>query len=208
MKHDLQLAQRLLKQEKTSKNKLYSIHAPELECISKGKAHKRYEFGCKVSISASSKGAWVLGAQALHGNPYEGHTLKASLEQVERLSPQHVHYVYTDGSYKKHSYPGDAEVQVDRRLSRSKLSASLRQWLKRRAAIEPTIGHLKHDKRMNRHRLKGAAGDQVNAILSGAAYNFNKLLKGLSPLFASFLRLFLIHPLSFSTNALSLPQTG
>lgn len=180
MQHLLQLAHRLFKQEKKDKNKLYSIHEPLVACISKGKAHKRYEFGCKVSISATSKGAWIVGAKAFDGNPYDGHTLSESLEQVERLSPQQAEHVYTDGTYQKHDYEGNIEIHVDRRLSRSKLPAALRFWLRRRAAIEPTIGHLKHDKRMNRNRLKGTQGDKLNALLSGAAYNFSKLLKGLS----------------------------
>lgn len=182
----IDLAKRLYKQEKKDKNKLYSIHEPKVDCISKGKAHKRYEFGCKVSISASSKGAWILGVKAFHGNPYDGHTLKESLEQVERLSPHQAEHVYTDGGYKKHDYDAEAEVHVDRRLSRSKLPKSLRFWLKRRAAIEPTIGHLKHDKRMQRNRLKDTEGDKLNALLSGAAYNFSKLLKGLKALFSTF----------------------
>jgi IS5 family transposase len=200
LQHFLLLAHRLLKQEKHDKNKLYSIHEPEVECISKGKAHQRYEFGAKVSISASSKGAWVLGAKAFHGNPYDGHTLNTSLEQVARLSPQQVYYVYTDGSYKSHDYQGQAAVYVDRRLSRSKLPAGLRRWLKRRSAIEPTIGHLKHDKRMERNRLKGTAGDQINAILSAAAYNFNKLLKGLVPFCLSHLRLAFISFIPFGPS--------
>ena len=183
----VQLAHRLFKQERTDKNKLYSIHEAAVDCISKGKAHKRYEFGCKVSISASSKGAWVLGVKAFQGNPYDGHTLKESLEQVDRLSPQQAEHVYTDGSYKKHDYEGEAEVHVDRRLSRSKLPKSLRYWLKRRAAIEPTIGHLKENKRLNRNRLKGTEGDKLNALFSGAAYNLTKLLKGLQALFSAFL---------------------
>lgn len=81
----LETAHRLLLQQRQDKNKLYSLHAPEVECIAKGKAHKKYEFGCKVSIATTSKDNFVVGAQALHGNPYDGHTLKTSLEQAERL---------------------------------------------------------------------------------------------------------------------------
>jgi IS5 family transposase len=82
----LALAQRLLAQERDSKNKIYSVHAPEVECIAKGKAHKRYEFGCKASVATTSKSNWIVGAQALHGNPYDGHTLAGAIEQIERLT--------------------------------------------------------------------------------------------------------------------------
>lgn len=176
----LELAQRLYEQERHDKNKLYSIHAPEVECISKGKVHKRYEFGCKVGVSATSKGAWIVGIQAFHGNPYDGHTLAKSLEQVARISPVEAEQVYVDGAYKGHDYQGTAYIHVSKRGKR--LKASLKRWLKRRAAIEPTIGHLKHDKRLNRNRLKGGKGDSLNALLSGAGYNFMKLLKALRAL--------------------------
>lgn len=108
----LELAQRLYKQQRTDKNKLYSIHASEVECISKGKAHKRYEFGCKVGVSATSKDSWVVGIRAFHSNPYDGHTLNESLIQVERISPIKPQQIYVDGSYKGHTYSGTAQVHI------------------------------------------------------------------------------------------------
>jgi len=86
LRHYLHLTDRLLRQEKESKNKIYSIHAPEVECISNGKAHKRYEFGVKVGMATTSKGNWVVGIQSFPGNPYDGHTLEETLNQVERLT--------------------------------------------------------------------------------------------------------------------------
>ena len=146
----------------------------------KGKAHKRYEFGCKVSVAASSRGGWFLGAKALHGNPYDGHTLCDALAQVECLaqSPEHV---FVDRGYRAHAYKGPCQVHVER-LRRGGTAKSLWKWMKRRAAIEPGIGHLKHEHRMDRCRLKGIEGDQFNAILSAAGMNFSKLLKAAAQL--------------------------
>jgi IS5 family transposase len=171
----MDIGTRIYHQKQKDKNKLYSVHAPEVECISKGKAHKRYEFGCKVSVAATSKGGWFLGAMAVHGNPYDGHTLKQALKQVKRVirEPEHV---FVDMGYRGHNYRGDTEVHVDKRR-RGRTAKSLWRWMKRRAAIEPGIGHLKREHRMDRNRLKGVEGDRVNAILSAAGMNFWKLLK-------------------------------
>ena len=179
----LAVSSRIHKQQRNDKNKIYSVHAPEVECISKGKAHKRYEFGCKVSVAATSKGGWFLGAMAVHGNPYDGHTLSDALSQVERIAkpPDHA---FVDMGYRGHDYNGDIEVHVDKRR-RGKIAKSLWRWMKRRAAIEPGIGHLKREHRMDRNRLKGKEGDRINAIMSAAGMNFARLLKWA----ADFLRL-------------------
>lgn len=162
-------------QLRNDKNKIYSVHAPEVECISKGKAPKRYEFGCKVGVAATSRGGWFVGAKAYHGNPYDGHTLKGSLEQVKRIAGEPEH-VFVDMGYRGHNYRGDTQVHVDKRR-RGRTAKSLWRWMKRRAAIEPGIGHLKREHRMDRNRLKGVEGDRINAILSAAGMNFLKLLK-------------------------------
>ena len=146
-----------------------------MACISKGKAHKRYEFGCKLSVAATSRGGWFVGAKALHGNPYDGHTLKDAIKQVERIArpPEHV---FVDMGYRGHGYTGEVEVHVDKRR-RGRTAKSLWRWMKRRAAVEPGIGHLKQEHRMDRNRLKGTLGDRVNAILSAAGMNFHKLVR-------------------------------
>ena len=171
----MQIGSRIYHQQQKDKNKVYSVHAPEVECISKGKAHKRYEFGCKVSVAATSKGGWFLGAMAIHGNPYDGHTLKDALSQIQRVTRQPEH-VFVDMGYRGHNYRGDTQVHVDKRR-RGRTAKSLWRWMKRRAAIEPGIGHLKREHRMDRNRLRGVQGDQINAILSAAGMNFCKLLK-------------------------------
>jgi len=173
--HLLDTATRIYRQKRSDKNKVYSVHEPEVNCISKGKAHKRYEFGCKVSVAATSKGGWFLGAMALEGNPYDGHTLSDTLKQVERIvrKPEHV---FVDMGYRGHDYQGDTAIHVDKRR-RGRTAKSLWRWMKRRAAIEPGIGHLKREHRMDRNRLKGTDGDRINAILSAAGMNFAKLLR-------------------------------
>jgi len=175
LKTELVKAHRLLAQERKDKNKLYSIHADEVECIAKGKVYKRYEFGNKVSVATTSKGNWVVGVQSLQGNPYDGHTLSNVIEQVEQLTGRTPGTVYCDAGYRGHGYRGDAVVKVVRKLPK-RATRSQRKWLKRRAAIEPTIGHMKCDHRMNRNYLKGVEGNRANAVLAAAGYNLAKLL--------------------------------
>jgi transposase, IS5 family len=174
----LALAKRLHRQERHEKGKLYSVHAPEVECISKGKAHKRYEFGCKVALAITSKGGWVLAARSLEGNPYDGHTLRGTMERIVARSGAEPEHVYCDMNYRGHDYEGECEIHVGRRR-RGSIAKSVWRWMRRRAAIEPSIGHLKEERRMERCRLKGTEGDKVNAVLSAAAMNFSKLLAAL-----------------------------
>jgi transposase, IS5 family len=177
----LALAKRLHRQKRDDRGKLYSVHAPEVECISKGKAHKRYEFGCKVSLAASSKGGWVLAAQALEGNPYDGHTLQGTMDRIAATTGAEPEHAYVDMGYRGHDYGGGCEVHVGRRR-RGSIPKALWRWMRRLAAIEPSIGHLKEHRRMERCRLKGTLGDKVNAILSAAGMNFAKLLAALGAL--------------------------
>lgn len=186
----LEIGRKIVRQQRTDKNKTYSVHAPEVECISKGKAHKRYEFGCKVSVAATSRGGWFVGVQAVHGNPYDGHTLSDALSQVERIGIR-PDQAFVDMAYRGHDYKGSVEVHVDKR-HRGRTAKSLWRWMKRRAAIEPGIGHLKREHRMDRNRLKGKEGDCINAILSAAGMNFSKLLRWAGDL----LRLFFLWILS------------
>ncbi len=110
----LEIGTRIFYQKRNDRHKIYSVHEPAVECISKGKAHKRYEFGCKVSVAATSRGGWFVGAKAIHGNPYDGHTLPEALEQVERIA-QRPQQVFVDMGYRGHDYSGPVEVHVDKR---------------------------------------------------------------------------------------------
>lgn len=176
----LAMAHRLYNQKRNDKNKLYSIHAPEVECISKGKAHKKYEFGVKVGVVTTSRDNFVIGMKALHGNPYDGHTLAACIEQACRLTGKELDgEAFVDRGYRKHDYEGPATVHiVGKGIKRAK--RSLREWLKRRSAIEPVIGHMKTDGKLGRNYLAGIEGDEVNAVLCGCGQNMRKLLSNIS----------------------------
>ena len=169
-------AEQLLNQKKDSKNKLYSIHAPEVECISKGKVHKRYEFGCKVAMATTSRDNWIVGIKALHGNPYDGHTLSATLEHVEDSTGWFVKDAYTDLGYRGHQYVGKSKINIVDFRHMKRMTRAVRRWFKRRAAIEPIFGHLKSDNRMSKNYLKGRDGDQINVLLSACGFNLRKLL--------------------------------
>jgi len=172
----LVLSHRLLWQKRHDKNKLYSIHAPEVVCISKGKSHKRYEFGCKVGVVATMKNPFVVGIQAFEGNPFDGHTLKSSIEQAERLGSFKADEIYVDRGYRGHDYKGNAIVHIVR-LGWRKLPRSFRRWLKRRSVVEAVIGHSKNECRLARNYLLGTEGDKINALLSGCGYNIRRLLR-------------------------------
>lgn len=175
----LALANRLLAQQRGDKNKLYSLHAPEAECISKGKAHKKYEFGVKAGIVTTSKEGIVLAMQAHHGNPYDGHTLAADLAQAGRIIGKELDAdVFADRGYRGHDYEGTATVHIVASIKKS-FSKSMRKWMKRRAAIEPEIGHMKSDGCLARNYLAGKLGDQINAILCGCGHNIRKALRHL-----------------------------
>lgn len=173
----LEMSYRLLSQKRDSKNKLYSLHAPEVNCISKGKAHKKYEFGCKVGLVSAAKNAFIVGAVAFEGNPYDGHTLKGCLSQTMRLlGKKSLGYVYVDGGCKGHGCSDIADVHIVRRGWR-RLPSSIKRWYSRRSMIEPVIGHCKTDNGLDRNYLKGVEGDKINAILSACGFNIRKLLR-------------------------------
>lgn len=179
----LALCERLHEQQQQDKDKLYSLHEPETRCISKGKAHKRYEFGQKVSLATSNRGNWIVGVQLCEGNPYDGHTLHSTLQLVEANTKVRVSDAYVDKGYRGHDYNGEATIHVAGGSHRG-LTKTKRKRRRRRSAIEPKIGHLKTDHRMRRCFLHGTIGDKLNAILAAAGSNLRKLLRGfLSALF-------------------------
>lgn len=174
--------------------KLYAWHAPEVECISKGKARQLHEFGVKVGLASTLNGNLIVGARAFHGNPYDGHTLCEQLEQATILMQDHGIRPLT--AFVDLGYRGvDDDNQGVRIVHRGKyrqLSTGDRRRLKRRQAIEPIIGHLKGDHRMNRCHLKGPTGDGLHAVLCAAGYNIRWLLRMIAKRQITFLhRLFL-----------------
>ena len=185
--NELEMAKRLLKQKQADRNKLYSLHAPEVECISKGKAHKRYEFGVKASVATTNKSNFVVGGMALPGNPFDGHTLVDALAQVRRLTGSAINEAFVDRGYRGH---GERATTVyisgqKRGINTQRLIRSL----KRRQAIEPVIGHLKSDGLLGRNYLKGSAGDQMNVLLSCAGHNLRLILRQLRIYWLRILRL-------------------
>jgi len=180
----MQIAWRIYRQQRTDNKKLYSVHAPEVECLAKGKVHKRYEFGVKVSVASTSQSNFVVGMRALPGNPYDGHTLNGALEQVGALTGVQPQQVFVDRGYRGH----DADrLRVWIAGTKRGLSTALRKRLKRRNAIEPIIGHMKSDGRLARNFLKGAAGDAMNALLAASGHNLRKILRHLAHFCASIL---------------------
>jgi IS5 family transposase len=149
-----------------------------VECIGKGKARAPYEFGCKVSIATPvtkpKGGQFVLHAQALHGNPYDGHTLATAVADVAAMTGVEVKRTHVDKSYGGHNHPNRFQVWISGQVRRT--TAALRCQMKRRAAIEPVIGHMKADGRLGRNYLLGTAGDAMNALLVAAGHNLRLIL--------------------------------
>jgi transposase, IS5 family len=175
----MQRAERIRTQQPKDKRKLYALHAPEVECIGKGKARKPYEFGVKVSVAVTHRQGLMVGARSFPGNPYDGHTLNEQLEQVRSLTedtgatPKEV---FVDLGFR--GVDADNEhVTILHRGKSKRLSPQQRRRLKRRQAVEPAIGHLKHDNGMDRCWLMGQTGDALHAVLCAAGYNIRWLLR-------------------------------
>ena len=166
--------------------KIYSVHAPEVECIAKGKVHKKYEFGVKVGLVTTNKESFVLAAKSLPGNPYDGHTLQACLDQAQRTSGVAAKEVFVDKGYKGHSCNTDT-CKVFVSGAKRGITPSIHKRLKRRNAIEPVIGHMKSDGRLARNFLKGSHGDAINALLCAAAHNLRKILNKLRLFWAAWM---------------------
>lgn len=167
---------RILTQQPHDKNKLYAVHAPEVECLSKGKARSRYEFGVKVSVVTTLKEGLVVGARSMPGNPYDGHTLDEAIEQAEILSDVKPERVFVDRGYRGVELE---RVQIWRSGQRRGVTRGLKAMIRRRSAIEPTIGHMKADGKLGRNWLKGALGDALNAVLCGAGHNLRLIINKL-----------------------------
>jgi IS5 family transposase len=181
----LALAVRIRQQTQRQRGpKIYALHAPEVECIGKGKARTPYEFGCKVSVATPvtqpKGGQFVLHARALHGNPYDGHTLASAVADVAAMTGVAVQRTHVDKGYRGHNHPNRFQVWISGQVRRT--TAALKREMKRRAAIEPVIGHLKAEHRMGRNHLKGREGDCINAVLAAVGYNFSLLRRWLATL--------------------------
>jgi IS5 family transposase len=178
----LDRAERIQRQQPKDKNKLYALHAPEVECIGKGKARKPYEFGVKVSLAVTHKQGLIVGARTFPGNPYDGHTLREQIEQTTTLL-QDIGTAPTTAIVDLGFRGVDDDlkpVQVIHRGKYKSLTPQQKGWLRRRQAIEPLIGHAKQDHRMDRCWLKGAEGDSLHAVLCAAGFNIRWLLRAIA----------------------------
>src|ERR1700720_524544 len=164
--------------------KVYALHAPEVECIGKGKARAPYEFGCKVSIATPATkpkgGQFVLHTKALHGKQFDGHTLGPVITELEQQTGVETRRIHVDKGYRGHNHKQKFRVWISGQVRR--VTAPIRREMKRRAAVEPVIGHTKAEHRMGRNYLKGRDGDRTNAVLAAAGYNFGLLLRWLTRL--------------------------
>jgi len=181
----LYLAERVREQRQKSRGKkVYSLHAPEVECIGKGKAHRPYEFGVKVSVATtlfrSKGGQFVAHVKALPGNPYDGHTLAVVLPEMEKQIGATIARVVADRGYRGHNAPEEHRFSVFIAGQKRRVTEAIKRELRRRSAVEPVIGHLKSDHRMGRNFLAHAQGDAINAVLAAAGYNFRRLLAWLA----------------------------
>lgn len=180
-RHPLHLALRVLNQkQKQQGKKVYSLHAPEVECIGKGKAHAPYEFGVKVSIATtlhrSKGGLFALHAKALPGNPYDGHTLATVIPEMEAMIGNGINRLLADAGYRGHNAPPTHTFKIYTTGQKRRMTPAIKREMRRRAAVEPLIGHIKNEHRMERNYLAHTQGDAINAILAAAGYNFRLLL--------------------------------
>lgn len=169
----LAVAQRLYEQKRDSKHKLYALHAPEAECLAKGKARTPYEFGVKVSVAVTAKEGVVVGMRSMPGSPYDGHTVDSQLEQVEILCGVTPKIALVDRGYRGVEAASGTRLLVSHTR---RLPNRLKKLLKRRQVVEPMIGHMKSDGLLARNWLRGALGDAMHAVLCGAGHNLRMIL--------------------------------
>ncbi len=171
---DLELYKKVLAQKRSDSNKIYSLHEPQVKCYTKGKEHKKFEFGSKVSILLTQKTGVVVGALNFNDTLHDSKTLPQALEQYQRLTGREPKELFADRGYRGPKTINQTTIHTpkpDNNITKQK-----RKKHRRRAAIEPTIGHLKSDYRMLRNYLKGAIGDDINVMLAGAAMNFKRVM--------------------------------
>lgn len=186
----IEIFNKILSQSRDDKNKVYSIHEPKVYCISKGKEHKKYEFGAKASIVLTKKSGIIVGAYSLEKNDYDGHTLPRALEQCEEIrGGNRPEVAIADRGYKGKTRIGETKILLPKppkKNSSEYEKKKARSRFRRRAAIEPIIGHLKTDYRMARNFLKGVIGDSLNLMLAAAAFNFKKWMRKMKHFFCSY----------------------
>lgn len=178
----LWLGERVMTQQRRDPApKIYSLHAPEVECIGKGKSHKPYEFGVKVSVATTLNrckgGQLAIHAMALPGKPYDGHTLATVIPDIEKITGATLKRILADAGYRSHNAPETHNFRVFTAGQKRRVTPAIKRQMKRRSAVEPVIGHIKNEHRMDRNYLAHKQGDAINPILAAAGYNFRLILK-------------------------------
>lgn len=175
------LFRRVLDQTKSSSNKVYSLHEPQVYCVGKGKEHKKYEFGAKGSIAVTKESGIIVGAVSHPQNVHDSRTLVDVISQISELRNLCPEVAICDRGYRGKSKVGDTRILIPKppgKRSTPYQKQKARKRFRRRAGIEPIIGHLKSDYRLLRNYLSGSVGDSVNLMMAAAAFNFNKWLRG------------------------------
>jgi IS5 family transposase len=204
----LSLAFRVCDQRQNQRGrKVYSLHAPEVECIGKGNAHRPYELGVKVSVATtlnrSKGGQFIAHVKALPGNPYDGHTLAAVIREIEAQVGANLSRIVADRGHRGHNAPQSHQFKVYISGQRRRVDEAIKRELRRRAAVEPVIGHAKAERRLGRNFLKGAAGDAANAVLAAAGHNFRRLLEWLAALLCALIAALLLTAAPPSDHAIA-----
>lgn len=174
----IELFKKVLVQKRNDQQKIYSLHEPHVQCISKGKEHKKYEFGSKVSIITTKNTGVIIGALNIAKNDYDAHTLAPALAQQQRLTGHVLKNNYADRGYRGVKNVAGTNIIIPQVKANNTpyQKQKLRSAFRRRAAIEPKIGHLKTDHRLSRNFYKGIIGDNINVMLAAAAMNFKRMM--------------------------------
>jgi IS5 family transposase len=191
-KNKLEFYEKVLSQKKSDSNKIYSLHEPDVYCMSKGKAHKQYEFGCKVSVALTATTGIIVGVTSFEKNKSDVHTLEETLTQVKNITGSLPREAICDRGYRGRKQVEDTTITIPKPLPANSTryqKEKVRIKFRRRAAIEPVIGHLEHDHRMERNFLKGIYGDFVNCVLAAAGFNLKKMLRKIASSLDSIIRL-------------------
>ena len=192
--NSLYRAERIRTQKpRQAEQKIYSLHAPEVECIGKGKAHMPYEFGVKASVAATlnpcAGGTFIAHACSLPGRPYDGHTLEHIIPAAEAIIGNTLQRAVCDRGYRGHKHPPGYKFKIFIQGQKQRVTKAIKKDLRRRSAIEPVIGHLKSDHRMDCNYLAGSHGDAINVVLAAAGYNFRRLIAWFRALWRAFITL-------------------
>ncbi|MBK7226892.1 MAG: transposase [Saprospiraceae bacterium] len=169
------ILKKVLSQKRQDNNKIYSLHETNVQCISKGKQHKKFEFGNKVSIMSTKENGVIIGAISYEKNVYDSHTLDQAIEQQQRLTEIQLEEIYADRGYRGVKEVRGTKITIpgNKTTDTVKEKIKLRKGFRRRASIEPIIGHLKSDYRLSRNYYKEIVGDQINVLLAAAAWNLS-----------------------------------